>query len=365
MKSLPAMGSYRSQHHNMLLSLTHGGIVPVKRTYRLTPGFLFLVLIMLAPLLGACTAQTPPGTPQPTASSPTPAASSSTPAASSPTPFDGYALYESCSPKEEATCLSHLNTMAEAGFKLVLNYDEIYGDAGFQMAYLDHAQAVGMKVIIALKDPTFYDGGSVRSEFPALAQTCHCTDNAGFIRYVVNLVKNHPAVWGYYIGDEVDPGNHDEMKSRLADVVHRLDPRHPRLFIDNAGESVSAWHGNSPFFDTAEVIGTDFYPIRSDSWDYPSIDQTGAVASGIQAYADAHNEGSAIVLQAFSYSEYGTPGSPYPTAEQMQSMLSQTLANAHPRIILWYSYYDTMSYDNADQHWNDLKSTIARNTPTG
>jgi hypothetical protein len=335
----------------------------MKFKYRLTFGFLFPAVIILAPLLSACIAQTSTSTPQSSASSTTPAASSHIPVASSTTPFDGYALYESCSPKDEATCLSHLNTMAEAGFKLVINYDEMYGDASFQKAYLDHAQSVGMKVIIPLKDPTFYNGASLRSEFPALAETCDCTDNTGFIQYVVNLVKNHPAVWGYYIGDEVDPGNHDEMKSRLADLVHQLDPKHPRLFIDNAGESISVWHGNSPFFDTAEVIGTDFYPIRGGASDYPTIDQTGAVASGIQAYANAHKEGSAIVLQAFSYSEYNTPGAPYPTAEQMQSMLSQTLANAHPRIILWYSYYDTMSYDNADQHWNDLKSIIARNKP--
>jgi len=47
----------------------------------------------------------------------------------------------------------------------------------------------------------------------------------------------------------------------------------------------------------------------------------------------------------------------------MQSMLSQTLAHSHPRIILWYSYYDTMDSDNPTQHWNDLKAIIARNMP--
>ena len=259
-------------------------------------------------------------------------------------------------------CLSHLNDMAAAGFKLVINYDELYGDASFQKAYLDRAQSVGMKVIITLKDHRFYNGKSLRSEFPALAQTCNCTGNNGFIRYVVNLVKKHPAVWGYYIGDEVDPSHHGAMKSALADVVHQLDPAHPRLFIDNAGESTSVWHGNSPFFDTAEVIGTDFYPVGHHS-PYPTIHQTAAVAGGIQAYADAHGEDGAIVLQAFSYSNYDISGAPYPTASQMESMLSQTLAHSHPRIILWYSYYDTMDSDNPTQHWNDLKAIIARNMP--
>ena len=307
-------------------------------------GFLFLAMIVLALPLTVIIARIRTSIP-----------SSAT--------FDGYGLYESCSPKNAAMCLSHLNDMAAAGFKLVINYDELYGDASFQKAYLDRAQSVGMKVIITLKDHRFYNGKSLRSEFPALAQTCNCTDNHGFIRYVVNVVKNHPAVWGYYIGDEVDPSDHDAMKRALADVVHQLDPTHPRLFIDNAGESTSVWHGNSPFFDTAEVIGTDFYPLRGETSDYPTIDQAGAVASGIQAYADVHKEGSAIVLQAFSYSDYGTPGAPYPTASQMESMLSQTLAHSHPRIILWYSYYDTMASDNPTQHWDDLKAIIARNMP--
>jgi len=253
--------------------------------------------------------------------------------------------------------------MAAAGFKLVINYDEMYGDASFQKAYLDHAQSVGMKVIIALNNPTFYRGKSLGLKFPALAQTCNCTDNTSFIRYVVNLVKHHPAVWGYYIGDEVDPGDHDQMKSELADLVHQLDPKHPRLFIDTAGHSTAVWRGNSPFYDTADVIGSDFYPVREESSDYPSLDQTAMVASGIQAYANAHGENAAIVLQAFSRSEYGVSGDPYPTADQMKTMLSQTLANAHPRIILWYSYYDTMSSENATQNWNNLKAAIAHNIP--
>ena len=308
-------------------------------------GFLFLAMIVLALPLTVIIARIRTSIP-----------SSAT--------FDGYGLYESCSPKNAAMCLSHLNDMAAAGFKLVIDYDEMYGDASFQKAYLDRAQSVGMKVIVALSNPAFYDGTDVTSHFPALAQTCNCTDNNGFIRYVVNLVKNHPAVWGYYIGDEVDPGDHDTMKSALADVVHQLDPTHPRLFIDTGGHTIAAWHGNSPFSDTAEVIGSDFYPVghEHDSY-YPTIDQTAAVAGGIQAYADAHGEDGAIVLQAFSYSNYDISGAPYPTASQMQSMLSQTLAHSHPRIILWYSYYDTMDSDNPTQHWNDLKAIIARNMP--
>jgi len=337
----------------------------MKFKYTFVLGLLFPVVIVLAPLLSACAAQPETNTPKPTAASPTRAASTPTAVASSTTPFDGYGLYENCSlgASNLDNCLSHLNTMAAAGFKLVLNYEELYGTASAQLAYLQRAQSVGMKVILPMKDPTFFDGKDLTSEFPTLAQTCNCTDNNGFIRYVVNLVKNSPALWGYYIGDEVDPNHHDKLKGNLTDLVHQLDPAHPRLFVDSAKDSTAVWHGNSPFFDTTDVIGTDFYPLRGEADDYPSINEVSAVASGTQAYADTHGESSAMVLQAFSYSNYGTPDAPYPTAEQMAYMLSQTLANSHPRIILWYSYYDTMSSGNATQNWDNLKFTIAHNQP--
>ena len=251
-------------------------------------------------------------------------------------------------------------TMAAAGLKLVINYDQLYGSETFQKDYLAKAQAVGMKVIIPLSNPAFYDGTDLDKEFPDLSQDCNCSNNQGFITYVVNLVKQNPAVWGYYIGDEVDPNDHTKMKDNLADVVHDLDPNHPRLFIDNPGHQISVWRENSPFADTAEVIGSDFYPIRDTSPGYPTIEQTDQVVSGIQAYADQHKEGSAIVLQAFSYSNYNIPNIPYPTANQMQYMLAQTLVNSHPRIVFWYSFYDTMTSGSASiQHWDTLKSMIS------
>ena len=329
-------------------------------------GSIFLALIVLVSALIVYIAQIRTSTHQPARSSstPTPVPTPSPTPTPVPTPFDGYGIYENCNINGDiATCLSHLDDIAAAGFKLVVNYEQLYGDADAQKAYLDHAQSVGIKVIIALNKPELYNGTDLSSVFPNLVQTCNCSNNPDFVRYVVNLVKNHPALWGYYIGDEVDPADHDAMKSAVADVVHQTDPTHPRLFIDTPGHPIGVWHQNSPFFDTADVIGTDFYPIRDNSPQYPTLGQAGAVASGTQAYANAHREDSAIVLQAFSYSNYNIPGTPYPTADQMEYMLSQTLAYSHPRMILWYSYYDTMSSDNPTQHWNDLKSIIAHNIP--
>ena len=44
----------------------------------------------------------------------------------------------------------------------------------------------------------------------------------------------------------------------------------------------------------------------------------------------------------------------------MQYMLAQTLVNSHPRIVFWYSFYDTMTSGSASiQHWDTLKSMIS------
>jgi hypothetical protein len=322
-------------------------------------GCLILAIVILASALIVHIVKIQTGIPRVTKPSTPP------PVVSSVAPSEGYGIYESCGQHDAPmeTCLSHLNDMAAAGFKFVINYDELYGDASFQEAYLARAQSLGMKVIFLLSNPAFYSKEDLSNVFPDLAKTCSCSDNSGFIKYLVNLVKNNPGLWGYYIGDEVDPKDHDAMKSMVADVVHQQDPTHPRLYIDNPGNSVGVWRGNSPFFDTSEVIGTDFYPVRIDSPYYPTIDQTSYIAGGAQGYANAHKEDSAIVLQAFSYSNYGQAGSPYPTADQMNYMLSQTLKYSSPRIILWYSYEDIMSSDNPQQHWKDLKAAIASHMP--
>jgi hypothetical protein len=320
-------------------------------------GSLSLAIVIVASALITHTAQIQKRIPW-VIQSPTPL-----PVVSSDAPSEGYGIFESCDQPME-TCLSHLNDIAAAGFKLVINYDMLYGDINFQEAYFNRAQSLGMKVILPLSNSAFYDGTDLNTVFPKIAAACNCNDNNGFIKYLVNLVKNQPALWGYYIGDELYPSDHNAMKSKLADIVRQQDPNHPRLFIDEPARPVSVWRGNSPFFDTAEVIGTDFYPVRKVSPDYPTIDQMANIASGTQAYANAHKEDSAIVLQAYSRSNYsGAPGSSYPTAEQMNYMLSQTLKYSHPRVILWYSYYDTMSSDNPQQHWDDLKATIARHMP--
>lgn len=272
---------------------------------------------------------------------------------------DGQGLYDDCVPGT-SDCLNHLQQMASAGFKLVVNYDQFYGTAKDELAYADKAQALGMKIIWAMNDSAFWHGNA-RQRFAQLAATCNCSDNAGFIRYVVNLVKNHPATWGYYIGDEVHSSQHARVKV-LTDLVKQTDPSHLRLFIGASAFPSGVAAALSPFADTADVLGTDYYPVGRT--DIPhAINATAAIAKAIQTLDDQNGKQAAIVLQAISlgfYSEFRYLCSPfpscmpYPTIAQMQLMRKLALQNAHPRLLLWYSYFDILKADNPSLRWRNL-----------
>jgi hypothetical protein len=287
------------------------------------------------------------------------------PAVTPHTPSNGQGLYESCPLREGARCLDRLKQMAAGGFSFVINYDQLSGNAEQQLAYARLAHSLGMEVIWAIKNPAFWDGTNLISEYSDLAATCNCSDNDSFIRYFVNLVKNLPATWGYYIGDEVSPDDHDKLKT-FTDLVKQIDPDHPRLFIScsqcdqNAKLNPSYVASLIPMVDTSDVMGADWYPVGSGGY---SIAETSKVARNVQSVADLYGKQSAIVLQAFNWAEYPSSDPscspypscmPFPTEAQMQQMRTLTLRNSHPQLILWYSYFDILKSDNPAGHWADL-----------
>jgi len=280
-------------------------------------------------------------------------------AAGSTLPTDGEGLYESCNPSNtSANCLARLDQMSAGGFKLVLNYDQMYADAASEIAYLDRAQADGMKVIFEMGDAVFWNGTNLLTYFPKLAATCTrhdgttCQNNTDFITYVINLVKNHSALWGYYIADEPGTKDHANVKT-YSDLIHQLDANHPRLLVNNQAFST--------FADTTDVIAGDDYPIGYGG----TVDDVGTMASQVQSAATQYGIGSGMALQAVSWQEYYPPKhcnpypscAPFPTLDQMETMLNLALANSTPRLILWYSYFDTIDWDtknNTTQYWNDV-----------
>ncbi|HZO70754.1 MAG TPA: hypothetical protein VFB60_01050 [Ktedonobacteraceae bacterium] len=282
-------------------------------------------------------------------------------ALSSSVPAQG--LYDSCAPEKGSICYDRLKQMAQAGFTLVLNYDQLSGDAQQQLAYASWANQLNMKIIWAMNSHAFWDGTDLKHRYRALAATCDCFTNQDFLHYFVNLVKDLPATWGYYIGDEVPYQDHSKVRE-LADKIRQLDPFHPQLLIAGASTIDSVATNLLPFTDTADVLGADYYPVGSS---YMPLQATANIASAVQSITDQVHKPSALVLQAFSWSQYPDEAwrcSPFPscahfpTKDEMCQMLTLALSNAQPQILLWYSYQDILRSNDPAGHLQTLSEVI-------
>jgi hypothetical protein len=341
-------------------------------------GALFIVVFALT--LAACSPTQPTVTSiTPTVSLPTPIESTATaiapvtaaPLESISLPPQG--LYDSCVPYE-ADCVNHLNTLAEKGFTLILNYGQLYGTTASQIAYADRAQSLGMKVIWSiLFRPEMPDDWMI-GKYTEMARESQCTDNDCFIKYFINLVKDHPATWGYYVADEVEPAEYLSKMQGWTDLVKELDPKHPRLLV-TAGSNdpmEQYYYFHSYMADLVDVFGPDYYPYGYiDAGNNPSR-FTGAAANHAQYWADKLNKESAIVLQAFSQIRYAaTPlcmpwpiCAPFPSYEQMKAQRDQVLLNSHPSIILWWTYADILETKDPMRHLDDLAAAAFAPVPT-
>ena len=283
------------------------------------------------------------------------------PAATHP-PTDGYGLYESCPPSVGETCFKQLAQIARGGFKLVINYRQLSGTLDEELRYAYQAKLLGLKIIWNFSDYRLLDASQYnpRTIYPSLITSCHCSNTVDFIRYVVNQVKYLPATWGYYVGDEVPPDQHELVK-HLSDIIHSADPHHLRLFVARS-QGAYANSDLATFADSADILMQDFYPIGH----YKNLQTTEAIASGVQAIADQYHKGSGMVLQAFSLAQFpayhnlctSVSACPYPTVAQMQQMRDLALQHATPRLILWYSYDAIQRSDNPQLRWNNLLAAL-------
>lgn len=259
-------------------------------------------------------------------------------------------LYEECAPANQAQCAGELAKMGTAGFRLALNYTAWYGSAAEIQAYAHEAHAQGIKLIWPLNDSAWRGDSSLIAEYPALAATCACTTNEGFVRYAVSLVRSLPATWGYYVGDELDPSDAPAVAS-LAAQVRAVDPLHPLLYISQSVPDVFA--NLKPFAASANVVGADVYPVGAGSL----VSVVSRVATEIKQVARRTDKRAAIVLQAFSWAQYPAElqaiDPDWPTGEQMRSMRDRAAAS-DPSMILWYNLSDIESSSDPAGHWREL-----------
>lgn len=261
---------------------------------------------------------------------------------SQPLPPQG--LYEGCAPEASGeVCIDHLATIRAAGFRYVLNYSSWYGSPAAVLRYAEAAAALGLQLIWPLNNPAWRGLGNLGATYSGLGEQ-RPLSNAEFSSFAVGLVADLPATWGFYIGDELPRAEAGRVRE-LGESVRALAPGKPQLYVARPGIAHL-----EPFAHLADVAGADAYPVGSGD---PSVRQ---VAQSAQIVTTAAGVGTAMVLQAFSWSQYRpSPASAgFPSRRKLTAMRNAAIRHADPTMILWYSYQDILRSEDPKGHWHDL-----------
>jgi hypothetical protein len=203
-------------------------------------------------------------------------------------------IYDACSYSDPKLtplpdCGDRLLTLREGGFQTVLNYWSDSMSIEDNVRYANQAHSLGMQVIWNLAD--------YRAPLAPKLD-------------LVNVTKDHPATWGYYIGDEVQPADRDQVV-QLSGAIRSLTNR-PLLYVSRPNPSKLR-----PFNGLANYIGPDIYPVGP-------VDRQSVCRTARWAAKMLKGKGRlTMVLQAYSWSiDSPTLNPEWPSAGQMRTMRS-------------------------------------------
>jgi hypothetical protein len=262
-------------------------------------------------------------------------------------------VYEQCAPATQ-DCGARLKTIADAGFQYVLNYTAWYGSAEQVRNYADEAQAAGIKLIWPLNDHAWRDGTDLRDYYRYLGPDCPCDSNAEFKQWALGLVKDHPATWGFYVGDELSPTSQNVSQTKaLANDVKSIAPNKPTMYVTIPNDDGVLTSQLDPFEQTADYVGADYYPVGKGN----KIDATSDYAADTRQLAAQNGRRPVFVLQAFSWSEYDPSyADRFPSRGEMQTMRDQAISAGDPQMMLWYAFNDVMDSSDPAGNWEDVKA---------
>jgi hypothetical protein len=206
----------------------------------------------------------------------------------------------------DAERLAALQAIAAAGFNMIHPALDS-GDGSF----LDEAAALGVYVQVEFNE-----------HWPT----------------VVNTHKDHPAILGWNIGDDVEDEFTPGELQAMQDAVKALDPDH----ITSIGTYDPDRFG--PYITIPDVAGVYSYPVPHEGLE--TVDW---------AISEAAGYGQVVwgVPQAFAW-----PGETPPTGDELRNMTYQMLING-VKGLLYYTYLDS-SWDMGSQpgFWADLRALI-------
>lgn len=261
-------------------------------------------------------------------------------------------VYEGCSPgtaaREAQVCVDRLRKIRAAGFVIVLNYSALYGSPEQVRGYATAAHALGIRLIWPLHHRDLYSKADVSATFIAMSEACGCSSPAALIPFMIGVVKDLPATFMYYVGDETPLELHDGMAANSR-LVAQTDPAHRRFYVSM---ELSRFGANlRPFADDADVLAGDTYPVGASD----RVEDVADATCAVQRIADEHQRQAAMVLQSFSWGpDFEQLPERWPTSDEYRTMRDLALSNGRPRFILWWAAYVIFRSDQPDARWSQL-----------
>jgi hypothetical protein len=307
-------------------------------------------------------------------------------------------VFETCHLDNELQrCEHRLQTMAAGGLQVVV-MPAMSESLDSLSAYAEQAHQLGMSVMWEISNPTWWQDPSTSTTaagaFQGFATACGCQENGPLLAYTIHWLAQLPGTYGYYAADDSMLASGDQAGvARYVAQIKQQDPVHT-VMIGAYGQQ----QGNS-YEGIADVIGAESYPVRTNSLTRASSNQSAwnAVAqwaSQTQKAADDARKQSAFILQAFTWGDNLADGEAigactptdtrqscydkltYPTPDDQLRLRKEVLLNAHPQLILWFSFpgtygqagHDTYSTyptgQTATARWNGLTQAIQAPPPT-
>jgi hypothetical protein len=319
------------------------------------------------------------------------------PASAAALPTQG--IFDSCPLDSQlGACEQRLSTMHSGGLQVVVI--PAWGASLDSLTqYAATARGLGMSVMWELSNPAWWqqaptDTGAA-SSFSQFASACGCSDNGALLAYVVHWLATLPGTYGYYAADDsmLSPGDGAGVASYVTRIKQQ-DAGHMVLIgAANTGQGQQYEQG------TVAQVGQEMYPVSTSSLlpasaNQATWDSINFAATTTQHAADQAGKQSVAIIQAFSWGDNVDDGRAigvcssadatascaaklrYPSGAEQLALRNAVLDNAHPQLILWYSFNGTSGFadantynapispDEAAARWAGLSAAIQAPAPS-
>jgi hypothetical protein len=159
---------------------------------------------------------------------------------------------------------------------------------------------------------------------------------------VVNTLKNHPALEGWYLADEPSEYSTDPaVLATAAATIRSLDPNHPVIGLDNRPANFDEY---APAFD---VFLPNPYPFM-----YDPVKEISLVTQWIDASRSVLAEGESLMVCLQTFGEkFGTR---YPTVDEIWNMAYQSVV-AGVKGISWWDQEEALA---SGGNWSAYQAMI-------